>query len=151
MSEINTLILRLPIPDAKLGQTRHGTTKAAAYAHASLVKQHRKDAELIARRAVNEQALTPFTGAVSVDVSVILPNRRRDFVNILVAMKPLLDGIEDAGVFGNDRQISMVNARLTAYDPIEPGLTLTITGETQAQLGGDISEIAIRNDAPRFA
>ncbi len=97
-----------PDPILSPNRRRHGFDKAGA------VAQHRRDARYAAVASAQgftkEQPL--FSGPVSVTLLVRWGKgqRSRDLDTVAICCKPYLDGLTDAGIWSDDRQI----ARLTA-------------------------------------
>jgi Holliday junction resolvase RusA-like endonuclease len=96
-----------PSPELAPNRRAHGFAKAAA------TRQHRHDAQMAAYEAFPRTELDwpRFEGPVAVSVLIRWGkgHRRHDLDSCAVSTKPYLDGLTDAGIWGDDRQI----ARLT--------------------------------------
>lgn len=91
--------IELPIPDRKLwpnGRAHH-------MVRARLTKRHRNAAAIQARAiGIAETLEEPVRVAFRYRFAT---NRHRDREALVAAPKPYIDGLEDAGVFDNDRRI----------------------------------------------
>ena len=119
--------IRFKIPPAVLGQTRHGTTRGAMQAHAVKVAAERKMAREASEAAMREYGWETALGDVVLDISVVMKDRRRDFCNLMLVMKPLIDGMQDAGVMRNDKQIVEVNMVLDGYSKRYHGISVQVS------------------------
>jgi hypothetical protein len=130
-SEAFSLVVEIPMPQTLLtiNQRRrlHFRTQAA------IAKQQRHDAMLCAYAAMSgarglRGVLFP-SGPVRVDIDLYRRPRQQvsDETAAVEAIKPLLDGLEDAGVVGNDKQCTIGAVRWHPTDA-NPRIALTLTG-----------------------
>lgn len=101
MPEPRTITLTLPWPSEKLNPNRakslHWGMKGRA------VSMYRDTCCIIALNAKNRGRLAPFAPPVLATVTFyVTDKRRRDIDNLDAMLKPLWDGIVDAGVLADD-------------------------------------------------
>lgn len=106
------ILLDLPIPPSVNDYWRPGPNRSRSAPAGSRVmyvtpkgKQYRKDVELI---WLAQRHRTPLSGPLVVRGWIWFARRGSDVDN---RIKPLLDALEDAGCFENDRQVADVSFR----------------------------------------
>lgn len=90
---------------------------------ASRTRRLRHRAFLLARSALAEGSLAPTSGRVHVDALIVQRTRRRmDPANAYPTVKPLIDGLTDAGVWEDDDadHVDGPDMRLGGVDPSLP-------------------------------
>lgn len=107
------------------------------HARVAAAREMREMSNHYARQALFEdrdQDIVPYRGRVVVDVSIGWPPRRKtvDFDAAVSCLKPLLDGLTDAGWWMDDRQVVGMSVRQAR--------SLTVTGHVAITVreGGDI-------------
>lgn len=95
------LVLQLPIPDPVLSPNarEHWSTKARA------TKAARGRAKLEAIRVLDRRPKPLWRQARYTATLYTMTGRRRDPDNFIASLKPSLDGIADAGIVRNDRDL----------------------------------------------
>lgn len=125
------LVITVPMPDTLL--TINARRRLHWRTQAAIAKQQRHDAMLAAYAAMSGDAaalLAPvFPSYVRVRVDVDLYRRRNqkttDETAVVEAIKPLLDGAEDAQVFVDDRQCTIGTIRWHAW-AAKPRIEITL-------------------------
>ena len=92
-----------------------------ARAHWSRKNRAAQDYRALAKyAALQDGPLDPLLGPLSVEVRVLWPARRRkaDADNALASVKAAVDGLTDAGVWGDDRQIVRMSIEQEKLDKV---------------------------------
>ena len=119
-----TITLPLPPKEVRNNWRGHWAQKAAA------VKQYRSQATRAAWIAVYvEREKKPMWQKATVQVTAYFPTARHmDPTNIIDALKPAFDGLQDAGVIENDKNLWPLRPVIVLRDK-NPRIELTITQE----------------------
>ena len=125
MTEAITIVVPgSPSPELAPNRRAHGFAKAAA------TRQHRQDACYAAYAVAPHAIDVPgFLGPVAVSVLIRWGkgHRRHDLDSCAVCAKPYLDGLTDAGIWRDDRQIVCL-AVMQERDPSGRGeVVITVT------------------------
>lgn len=128
---MQSLILRVIVPVPENGLWPNARVHWARKAR--LVKQSRGLAFLVAREAAKNAGWVNPISRPTLQTTFMLPGRRRDPDNCIAALKSVLDGITDAGVWSDDRDLTILPPRVwsrvewTAAGLRGPSLTLEIS------------------------
>jgi crossover junction endodeoxyribonuclease RusA len=81
-----------------------------ASGHRRFVSKRGRDFKLAVQEYVAVQQLESFGGAI-VEVNIILRPRNLKLMDIDNCVKPILDALQDAGLFDDDKQVGHVSVR----------------------------------------
>lgn len=134
---MQSLILRMTVPVPANGLWPNDRTHWARKAR--LVRQSRAVAHLVAMEAARAAGWIKPVPQPTVKAIFLLPGRKRDPDNCVAALKSVLDGITDAGVWTDDRDLTILPPRV--FSRVEwkaaglrgPGLTLEISPQDYTQ------------------
>ncbi len=124
---VTSLTITIPLPPKEVRNNwrGHWAKKAAA------VKTCRTETRLIAVRAIASSEMSdglPWKKA-SVKVTAYFPTARHlDPTNLIDALKPAFDGLQDAGVIENDKELWPERPVIVTKDK-NPRVELTVTEE----------------------
>lgn len=113
-----------PHPDLAPNRRVHGLSKAKPTA------QHRADAKHAALELIAREPRPIFTGPVAVTVRLLWGKgeRRHDLDSCAVMVKPMLDGLTDAELWRDDRQMKQLTVSQDR-DPARTGAVHIIVEE----------------------
>jgi len=118
------LIVTLPLPPRELSPNARCNWQCKM----RLTKKYRGDAYLAARDAMVRSRLRfPFPAAVVQSVLYFAVRRRRDKDNYQASLKAAFDGLVDAGVLGDDSQLTPMPPRFEV-DVGDPRVELYVEG-----------------------
>jgi Holliday junction resolvase RusA-like endonuclease len=119
-----TITIPLPPKEVRNNWRGHWAKKAAA------VKQYRSQAAWAAWREMGSIRWPKWKKA-SVKVTAYFPTARHlDPTNLIDALKPAFDGLQDAGVIENDKNLWPERPVIVTKDA-NPRVELVITGEVE--------------------
>lgn len=118
-----TITIPLPPKEVRNNWRGHWARKAGA------VKQYRFEAQFQAIQAMGRPA--PFWKKAKVHITAYFPTARHlDPTNLIDALKPAFDGLEDAGVIVNDKELWPERPVIVTKDA-NPRVVLVVTEETK--------------------
>ena len=103
---MNDIRLELPLPPSMNVYWRRGRAKGSGQVVTHLTHEGRAFRRHVKMLwLAQRKGRAPLEGPVSVDATLWFPTMASDVDN---RIKPCLDALEHAGVFGNDRQVALV-------------------------------------------
>lgn len=97
-----TIILPIPFPELWPNARPHFHAKARA------TKRYRKLSHLVALSEGNRERWGEPAKAVTIRATFFLPCRKRDPDNCIAALKAAFDGLADAKIIANDRDLTIL-------------------------------------------
>jgi Holliday junction resolvase RusA-like endonuclease len=106
MTTATVLTIRLPLcPDVELSPNHRGHWRRKA----ASVKRMRQIAYYMGVQSMWSQDWSTATGPVTVRATIgwAKGRKRMDPTNVEITLKPVFDGFEDAGIYVNDKQVTV--------------------------------------------